>query len=64
MPTAGLNFRAYTDDATARAIRARLDAACALHNAALNILDRTGSGQGLPVVLRPLPLPMKWQGGP
>ncbi len=33
MPTVGLKFRAYTDNATARALKARPDAACALHNA-------------------------------
>ena len=32
MSTAGLKFRAYADEATVRAIRARLDAACALYN--------------------------------
>ncbi|MGC8613834.1 MAG: hypothetical protein ACP5L2_06330, partial [Conexivisphaera sp.] len=33
MSTVGLKFRAYADGATARALKARLDAACALYNA-------------------------------
>ncbi|WP_174447795.1 hypothetical protein [Conexivisphaera calida] len=56
MSTMGLKFRAHADDATARALRARLDAACAPWPA-LRMGPPVAS-----VELRPLP-PARWQGG-
>ncbi|MDP7981574.1 MAG: KEOPS complex subunit Pcc1 [Conexivisphaerales archaeon] len=44
MPTVGLKFRAYADGATARALKALPDAACALYNALRSAL-RAGAAR-------------------